>query len=65
MTKQGYLLLGGSQFDAFEDWKLIYPGSREEPADYELVSRELFINGRSVSPEKYRELFDYVLEKGS
>ena len=71
MTRQGYLCLGGVHIDAFEDWRLIFAATREEPADYELDKRSMWINGPStrrwveVDPEKHRELFDYVLERGA
>lgn len=56
--------LGLSIIEAERVTREIRAASQEEPADIAVIREELFCNGRPVSAQKYRALFDYVIERG-
>lgn len=60
--------LGDPRKDVFAEVECsgvrLYPGSRDEPADYFLTPRRLSLNDADLDPVKYPDLVQHIMEHG-
>lgn len=42
----------------------LYPGSREEPADYDITPQRLSLNDADLDPAKFPKLVQHVIDHG-
>lgn len=57
------LELRGFVIELVHDFKRLYPGSAEEPPDYEVKSR-LYVNGAPVNPLRYPRIMRRLERQG-